>query len=60
MVSKVEPKEGQSLEEGDVLVVLEAMKMETLVRVPKAGKLKSLKVKKGEAIEAGDLIAVLA
>ncbi len=58
-VSKIEVKEGQKIKKGDVLMVLEAMKMETLVKTPRGGKIKSLKVKKGDSIEAGDLIAVL-
>jgi len=59
VVSKVEVSEGDKLAEGDIIAVLEAMKMETLVRASKGGKVKTLGVKKGDAIEAGDLIAVL-
>lgn len=47
---------GQTVQEGDVLVILEAMKMETEVRAPKAGKVTSVAVKDGDSVSVGDTL----
>jgi len=59
VVSRVEVEEGSEVKEGDVLIILEAMKMETLVRAPKKGNVKTLVAAKGASVEAGDLLGVL-
>jgi oxaloacetate decarboxylase alpha subunit len=44
---------GQSVEPGDVLLVLEAMKMETEVRAPSAGTVTEIRAKEGDAVALG-------
>jgi oxaloacetate decarboxylase alpha subunit len=53
-IFKVLVKVGQSVAEGQVLVVLEAMKMETELKAPKAGIIHSVKVAEGNAVAVGD------
>lgn len=51
---------GASVNEGDKLVTLEAMKMNTVVAAPHAGTVKSIAVKQGDAVEEGQVILVVA
>lgn len=57
---KVQVSQGQAVQEGDVLVILEAMKMETEVRAAKAGTVTSVDVKEGDAVQVGDTLLTLA
>ena len=56
---KVQVSEGQAVQEGDVLVILEAMKMETEVRAARAGTITSVDVKEGDAVQVGDSLVAL-
>ncbi|MBU6949889.1 sodium-extruding oxaloacetate decarboxylase subunit alpha [Hahella sp. HN01] len=51
---------GQTVQEGDVLLYLEAMKMETEIRAPKAGHVASIDVKVGDAVSVGQSLLKLA
>lgn len=51
---------GQQIEEGDTLLILEAMKMETQVSAPKAGIVGSVSVKEGDTVAVGDTLLTLA
>jgi oxaloacetate decarboxylase alpha subunit len=57
---KVEVSVGQAIQEGDVLVILEAMKMETEVRAARAGTVVAVDVKEGDAVQVGDSLLSLA
>jgi oxaloacetate decarboxylase alpha subunit len=57
---KVEVAPGQAVQEGDVLVILEAMKMETEVRAARAGTVVSVDVSEGDAVQVGDTLLTLA
>lgn len=51
--------EGDRVEKGQGLVIVEAMKMENEVRSPIAGEVKEVRVKAGDALEAGALLMVV-
>jgi biotin carboxyl carrier protein len=51
--------EGDTVEKGQGLVIVEAMKMENEVRCPINGEVKEVKVKTGDAVEAGAVLAVV-
>ncbi len=53
-------KEGQAVQEGDLLITLEAMKMNTPVNAPKAGKVASILVQKGAAVDEGSTLITIA
>ena len=50
---------GDSVEEDDEIMVLEALKMETSVYASAGGKVKEIKVKPGDQVEEDDLLMVL-
>ena len=56
IVASVKAQAGQTLQVGDVLLVLEAMKMETQVSAPIAGKVTEIKVKAGDSVQAGQVL----
>jgi oxaloacetate decarboxylase alpha subunit len=56
----VEVAQGDYVEAGDVVIILEAMKMETEIRAPKAGRVEALLVKAGDAIATGDALLSIA
>jgi biotin carboxyl carrier protein len=59
MVVKVEVSVGDEVVEGQGLVILEAMKMENEIKSHQAGKVKSVLVEKGKAVEKGELLLLL-
>jgi oxaloacetate decarboxylase alpha subunit len=58
-IFKVNVTEGQSVAAGDVIMILEAMKMETEVRAPSGGTVASIAVKEGDAVHTGDTLLAL-
>jgi oxaloacetate decarboxylase alpha subunit len=52
-IVRVQVQPGQQVAIGDVLLVLEAMKMETEVRATTAGKIVEIRVKEGDAVGLG-------
>ena len=55
-VVRVQAQPGQVLQVGDVLVVLEAMKMETNITAPISGKVATVSVAQGEAVQSGQIV----
>lgn len=55
-ILKVEKNVGDHVEEDDVVVVMEAMKMEIPVVAPASGTLKELQVAPGQAVEADQVL----
>ncbi|MGH3716704.1 MAG: biotin/lipoyl-binding carrier protein [Micromonosporaceae bacterium] len=58
-VWKVVASPGDTVDDGDTLVILESMKMEIPVLAESAGVVKELAVNEGDVIQEGDLIAVI-
>jgi biotin carboxyl carrier protein len=58
-ILRVEKNVGDAVEEDEVVVVMEAMKMEIPVVAPGSGVLKELKVSPGQAVEAEQVLAVI-
>ena len=58
-VMKIPVNEGDLLSAGDIVVVLEAMKMETPVNAPATGVLAKLEVTEGQQVQSGALLAVI-
>lgn len=59
-VVKVQVKPGQRVSEGESIVVLEAMKMETSVSAPSDGTIVEVRVKAGDSCAVGDVLVTLA
>lgn len=55
-IIKVFVTEGTEIEEKAPVVLMEAMKMETYIYAPRSGKIASVKVKKGDTVQAGDTL----
>jgi acetyl-CoA carboxylase biotin carboxyl carrier protein len=58
-VWKVVAAEGESVADGDTLVILESMKMEIPVLAEDSGTITRLAVAEGDVVQEGDLIAVI-
>ena len=59
-ILKVNVQNGQAVKEGDVLCVLEAMKMENEIMAPKAGSVAQVVTSKGASVNTGDVLVVIA
>ena len=59
-IMRVVAQQGQTVQEGDLVLILEAMKMETEVRAPKPGTVTSIAVKAGDAVIVGQTLLNLA
>lgn len=58
-ILKINVKAGDSVKKGDVLMVLEAMKMENEIQAPNDGVVASVNVAASESVESGQLLASL-
>lgn len=58
-VWKIKANEGDTVTEGQMLVVLESMKMEIPILSPEDGVLKELRIKEGDVTTEGDVVAVI-
>ena len=59
-ILKINVAQGQAVKEGDVLIVLEAMKMENEITAPKSGSVAQIAVSKGQVVETGSPLVVIA
>ena len=58
-IFKVNVRPGDAVKEGDVVIILEAMKMETEVRASGAGTVSAIKVNEGDSVAVGDVLIEL-
>jgi acetyl-CoA carboxylase biotin carboxyl carrier protein len=58
-VWKIETKVGEQVKTGDVLVILESMKMEMPVEAPEDGKVAEIRCKESQPVNEGDVLIVL-
>jgi len=56
IVVRVVAQPGQAIQVGDILLVLEAMKMETNITAPLKGKVSALKAAAGESVQVGQVV----
>jgi len=59
-VWKIEKKIGEAVASGDILVILESMKMEMPVEAPEDGTVKEIRCAEGQPVNEGDVLVVLA
>lgn len=59
MLIRYEVKQGDAVKEGDIVLILEAMKMENAITAPVSGTVQSLPFQGGESIKKGDILAVI-
>ncbi|MBT2663977.1 MULTISPECIES: acetyl-CoA carboxylase biotin carboxyl carrier protein subunit [Bacillales] len=58
-VWKIVANEGQSVTDGQDIIILESMKMEIPIAAEEAGTIKELKVNEGDFVNEGDILAVI-
>ena len=58
-INDVRVSQGQNVKKGDVLIILEAMKMENEIMAPRDGVVASVNVSKGATVSTGDLLVSL-
>lgn len=59
LVLEIDVTEGQEVKEGDRLLILSAMKMENVIQIQSAGKIKKVYVKAGQAVDKGQIMIEL-
>lgn len=59
LIIKVLKKEGDTVEQGDIVLILEAMKMQNEMKAPKAGIIRKIHVKAGESVEIRQVLALI-
>ena len=58
-VVDVMTEEGQEIKKGDLLIILEAMKMENLIKASSTGRIGHLLIQKGQSVKTGDVLLIL-
>ena len=59
VVNKINVQTGQTLQPNDLMMVLEAMKMETNITAPRAGKVKKINVAQGDGVKVNQILVEL-
>jgi len=58
-ILEINVKKGETVSKGDVLIVLEAMKMENEITAVQAGTVQDIKVRVGDSVDAEDILLVI-
>jgi len=58
-VWKIEKKVGDAVAAGDILIILESMKMEMPIEAPEDGKVHEIRCKEAEAVSEGQVLVIL-
>ncbi|MGC4000638.1 MAG: acetyl-CoA carboxylase biotin carboxyl carrier protein subunit [Anaeromyxobacter sp.] len=58
-VAKIEKKAGDRVQPGEVVVILESMKMEMPVEASSAGTVREIRCQEGQSVAEGDVLAVI-
>lgn len=58
-ILSIKVKPGSKVQEGDVIMILEAMKMENEILAPQAGKIATIEIDEGATVDTGDLLATM-
>jgi len=58
-VWKIEKAIGDDVEEEDVILIIESMKMEIPVEAPRAGRIAEIRAAEGQGVEEGDVLVLL-
>jgi biotin carboxyl carrier protein len=56
LIFDIKVKEGDEVKKGDPVLILEAMKMENILKSPGDGTVKKIKIKKGESVEKNQVL----
>jgi len=59
LILRIEKNVGDTIQEGDLIMVMEAMKMENEIHAPASGRITEILVKQGDQLKAGELLAVI-
>jgi biotin carboxyl carrier protein len=55
-ITDVLVRNGTELKEGDVILILQAMKMDNQIKSPRSGRIKQIKVSKNQSVKEGDIL----
>jgi len=58
-ITGVNVKQGDTVQEGDILCLLESMKMENPILAPVGGTISKIELSVGQVVEVGDLVAII-
>lgn len=58
-VWKIEVQPGQEVQQDDIVVILESMKMEIPVTTPEGGRVKEIRCQVGQTVQEGDVLVVI-